>query len=210
MSRSYHIGLISLILMTSLLGGCRFKEFKEARALKMERQAERKAAYKAQKEAEEQAALVAEEEAKAKAEAQEMAPVPPIQIQAQDSLFLHYERTACFGRCPIFKIKVYKSGYTTYEGVNFVENMGYYYHRVDERTMSELYAAIADADYFSLEDRYDRDNVMDLPSKVFEVNAMGRNKRIVARMDVPQQLLDFADTIEDIFKEVPWQAVPVE
>lgn len=203
-----HIGFIVLILLVSMSGGCRFKEFKEARALKMERQAERKAAYEAQKLAEEQAAKEAEEKARMEAEAQEMAPVGPIQIQ--DSLFLHYERTACFGRCPIFKIKVYESGYTTYEGVNFVENMGYYYHRIDERIISELYAAIADADYFSLEDRYDRDNVMDLPSKIFEVNAMGRNKRIVARMDVPQPLLDFADTIERIFKDVPWRAVPVE
>jgi len=33
-----------------------------------------------------------------------------------DSLFVSLSRTPCYGRCPIYKLDIYDSGYSEYEG----------------------------------------------------------------------------------------------
>jgi hypothetical protein len=138
---------------------------------------------------------------------QEMAPVDAIQMNNSDSLLISYERTPCFGRCPVFKIKVYESGYTTYQGVNFVEYMGYFYTRIDASKLAEIKAAISASDFFSLEDRYDNEQVMDLPSKIYQVDIEGMNKRITARYQVPESLNILGQKMEKIFEGTAWQGV---
>ncbi|MDA0714230.1 MAG: DUF6438 domain-containing protein [Bacteroidetes bacterium] len=137
----------------------------------------------------------------------EMAPVDPVRMVPNDSLLLSYERTPCFGRCPVFKIKVYESGYTTYQGVNFVEYMGYFYTHINAEDLNTIYQLVNEADYFSLNDSYDNENIMDLPAKIFRVDALGINKRIVARTNVPESLIQMAEGIEVLFKDTKWKAV---
>ena len=141
---------------------------------------------------------------------QEMAPVDPIQMTSADSLLISYERTPCFGRCPVFKIKVYESGYTTYQGVNFVEYMGYFYSRVSSNTLEKIKKTVQASDYFNLEDRYDNDHITDLPSKIYQVNMDGVNKRIIARVDSPEALNNLGQEIEKIFEGTAWKAVTTD
>jgi hypothetical protein len=137
----------------------------------------------------------------------EMAPVEPVKMTPNDSLLLSYERTPCFGRCPVFKIKVYESGYCTYQGVNFVEYMGFFYSRINAEELNTIYQLVNEADYFSLNDTYDNENIMDLPAKIFRVDALGMDKRIVARTNVPEALVNMATGIEALFQDTQWKAV---
>ena len=137
----------------------------------------------------------------------EMAPTDPIQVQPTDSLFMSYERTPCHGRCPIFKIRLYQSGYVTYEGINFVDYMGYYKSRVDEARMEKFRSKIDEIGYFDLEDAYDDEKLMDLPSMIFHVNDAGLQKKILARYQTPEKLTAFGLFIEQEFKDTKW--VPV-
>ncbi|NNK80345.1 MAG: hypothetical protein HKO93_02520 [Flavobacteriales bacterium] len=205
---------VSLIVMIciSIIGttySCNNGDFKQTRAEMLERQRVRKIEYQAQKQAEEaekarlEAEALAEAKIKAEKAAQEAAPVSP-PVYVGDSLLLHFERSTCFRRCPAYKIKVYESGFTTYEGVNFVDNIGYYQTQLSPSEIAEIYTFIAEADFFELEDRYDNENIMDLPSMTFRAKAMGKDKQILARYEIPEALLKMASDIDELFEGVDW------
>ena len=212
-----HLSILSISVLTlMMLPSCGNGEFKQTRAEMLERQKQRKLEYQAQKklEEEEKARMEAEALAKARVEAEraekeaaaEAAPIPPAALM-QDSLLFHFERRPCFGRCPVYKIKIYESGYTTYDGVNFVDYMGYFQHKLDPTEIAMIYKYIAEADFFELEDSYDNENIMDLPSMIFRARAMGQDKRIVARYEIPEALTNLASKIDDMFEETEWKPV---
>src|SRR5690606_33695285 len=88
----------------------------------------------------------------------------PVQMpEFPDSLFFRMEKTPCYGECPIYTVNIYKSGRATYEGKNFVENIGMYQAWFSEQEMKQLISLAKDADYFHLEHVYDA-AVTDLPS----------------------------------------------
>ena len=47
-----------------------------------------------------------------------------------DSLFFSIERTPCFGACRAYSIKIYRSGFATYEGRMNVDLMGTHSTRI--------------------------------------------------------------------------------
>src|SRR5688500_455564 len=47
--------------------------------------------------------------------------------EPSDSLVASIERTRCFGVCPNYSTKIYRSGYVLYEGYDHVPNVGRYY-----------------------------------------------------------------------------------
>ncbi|NND95236.1 MAG: hypothetical protein HKN45_10245 [Flavobacteriales bacterium] len=194
-----------LLCLGIVLSSCAgFKKAKEARIENKAKREVRMAEYAARAEAEERA----KEEAKAAAanSSVEAAPVETPQL-IQDSLLFQFERRPCFGRCPVYKIMIFESGYTTYQGVNFVDYMGYYYTRLPQTEVALIYTRIAETDFFSLQDKYDNENITDLPSMIFRANAMGQDKRIVARYEIPEVLIDLGKEIDRMFAETEWQPV---
>jgi len=123
----------------------------------------------------------------------------------QDSLAVHFEKTPCFGRCPVFKIKVYKSGFATYEGLNFSEKMGLYSYRFSEADLEKIYNMADSIDYFDLQSEYNDPRVSDLPSTISEIKLNDREHRIVARMNVPQKLKDFHENLGVMLNERDWK-----
>jgi hypothetical protein len=85
--------------------------------------------------------------------------------------------------------------------------MGFFYSRINAEELNTIYQLINEADYFSLNDTYDNENIMDLPAKIFRVDALGMDKRIVARTNVPEALVNMANGIEAIFQDTQWKAV---
>lgn len=196
------------------LSSCHMKEFKEARAetkakreVRMQEYADKAKAEEEAKEQAEREALAkarAEQEAAERAAGQEAAPVGTPQLQ-RDSLLLQFDRRPCFGRCEVYKIKMYESGYVLYEGINFVERMGVYQARLSPEQIAEIYAMLARSDFFKLEDKYDDPMIMDLPSMIFKANAMGQQKRIIARYDVPEALTQLAKEIDAMSDSLQWK-----
>lgn len=105
-----------------------------------------------------------------------------------DSLFATYERTACFGRCPILKLQIFKSGLIIYEAIKWAEPEGLWYAYTDETSLKNIMEAAENIDFFALDDEYDQGNVTDLPSTIYMLNKDGNHKRIKARYQYPEEL----------------------
>src|SRR6476620_2929455 len=73
------------------------------------------------------------------------------------------ERTACYGRCPIYKVTVLRDGTVLWEGERFVKVTGKATAKVSVSVIMDLAKAFAKADFFALQDRYTNRDVTDHP-----------------------------------------------
>ena len=123
----------------------------------------------------------------------------------KDSLAVHFEKTPCFGRCPVFKIKVYQSGFATYEGLNFAEKMGLYSYRFSQADLDKIYEMARNINYFELNSEYNDPRVSDLPSTISEIKLNDHAHRVSARMGTPQKLKDFHENLGVMLNERDWK-----
>ena len=123
----------------------------------------------------------------------------------KDSLVISYEKTPCFGRCPVFKIKVYESGFAVYEGLNFAEKMGLYSYRFSPEDLEKIYTMAEAIDYFNLEEEYNDPRISDLPSVISEISLKERSHRIQARKGTPQNLKNFHENLGIMLNERDWK-----
>lgn len=123
---------------------------------------------------------------------------------AADSLFFSLERTPCFGKCPAYRINVYRSGHATYLGISHTEKQGDHAGNVTPETMALLLAKAESVGFFAMLDKYDG-QVTDLPSTIVRVVSMDRNKKVVARHKVPPEFKEFATYAEGLLLPLPWQ-----
>lgn len=125
--------------------------------------------------------------------------------QPKDSLAVYFEKTPCFGRCPVFKINVYKSGFATYEGLNFAEKMGLYAYRFSQEDLDKVYEMAKDIEYFELDSEYNDPRVTDLPATISEIQLNDQSHRVKARMGIPQSLKDFHENLGVMLNERDWK-----
>ena len=123
-----------------------------------------------------------------------------------DSLFFSLERTVCFGACKAYRIEVFRGGHATYDGRANVEKIGLYSGRVGRDTLDLLLEEAKAINFFDLQDRYDSE-VTDLPSTIVRMVAMGRDKKVVARVGHPEKLKAFVARAEELLLPMPWRPV---
>ena len=94
------------------------------------------------------------------------------------------ERTACFGRCPVYRLAVSATGAVTYEGTANVRRIGAATGQIPADRVTALVSELERAGYFSFADRYAPAELAcgryatDLPTVITSVTLRGRTKRI--------------------------------
>lgn len=128
-------------------------------------------------------------------------------VEMNDSLFFSIERTPCFGRCPIYKMQVYDSGYSTYEGERFVDNVGSFYAKVSMEKLELIKQRAIEIGYFDLQDKYPS-QIADFPSVTTSVKIDGRRKEVYNKQNAPKRLNEFQSFADSVFADVKWIALP--
>jgi hypothetical protein len=94
------------------------------------------------------------------------------------------ERTACFGRCPVYRIRVTRAGAVTYEGRANVRLIGSATAEISPDSVASLLRELEQAGYFTFSDRYVVSEptchryTTDSPSAISSATFRGRTKRI--------------------------------
>ncbi len=132
----------------------------------------------------------------------------PVQAtdQIADSLVFSIARSACFGKCPFYRLFIYDSGYATYEGLGNVDRMGLHSTTIPAETRAQLIAEAEKAGFFEMKDEYDRP-VTDIPSTTIIVRRADQVKKVKARTDIPEAFKSFAARAEEILFAQDWKPV---
>lgn len=139
----------------------------------------------------------------------------PLEVQLlhkrlSDTVFARIERTPCFGRCPIYIITIYKSGYTTYEGENFVDMIGKFETNLEQEKLELLMTEAERIKFFEFDHIYDNENVTDLPATLITFSTKGGFKTSINRYGGPEELNSFSDFFDSIIKGSNWEEVSNE
>jgi len=125
------------------------------------------------------------------------------EILEHDSLLFSYRRTPCFGTCPIFEFKVYKDGWASYEGKQFVEMLGVYTAEITHRQMLEINRIFNEAHFYAFRDVYD-DSRSDIPSRIIEYHGPMGVKKVIARSEIPHAFRTMAVELENLADQINW------
>lgn len=121
-----------------------------------------------------------------------------------ESAIARIQRTACFGRCPIYILTVYKGGVVIYEAKKWVDKEGTFQAKVDEGKIQELMQRAESINYFDLENEYDSQKVSDLPSTITSLRNEDQFKTIVNRYQGPEELSEFEKYFDELFLNLDW------
>ncbi|MCU1278658.1 MAG: hypothetical protein JWM53_2204 [bacterium] len=117
------------------------------------------------------------------------------------------ERTACYGRCPIYKVTVLRDGTVLWEGERFVKVTGKATAKVSAAAITDLAKAFARADFFALQDKYDSYDVTDHPSAI-TVFDDGKRKKTIHHYhgdhSAPKALVELEDRIDTLVGTSKW------
>ena len=125
-------------------------------------------------------------------------------VTPEDSLVVSFSKTPCFGRCPVYKVKIYSSGFATYEGLNFAEKLGLYSYKFSEEEIENIYRSAEEIDFFSLEAEYNNPPVSDLPSTKTRINWNGKDHHVTAVINAPEKLKIFQENLSVTLLEKNW------
>ncbi len=116
--------------------------------------------------------------------------------------YVYYERTHCFGTCPVFVFTMNYDGTCFYEGRNFVDRIGNYSAQASDALAGRIYETAQRLNYFELDSLYDEPMVMDLPSVITRIDG----KEVVMRINGPD-LRALYTLLDDAIEELEWEPV---
>jgi hypothetical protein len=124
-----------------------------------------------------------------------------------DSVVARIQRTACFGRCPIYTMTVFEGGKVVFEGKKWVDKEGTYEARVDDDKIEKLYSKANSVGFFDFESVYDNQYVTDLPSTITTLKREGKFKTVIGRYESPELLHEFENFFDSEFSRLAWEKV---
>ena len=117
-----------------------------------------------------------------------------------------YEKTACFGKCPVFQVRFYNDGLVTWNGRMNVERMGLCEARVDEAVLRRIKDKAKALHYFDLAPKYpERSEVADLPSTITYVRIGDMEKQVVNTYEAPENLIAFEQFLAELIEQLEWK-----
>lgn len=117
-----------------------------------------------------------------------------------------YQKTACFGKCPVYQVKFYSDGKVTWYGQMNVERLGWYTARADQQLLTEIKNKAHEAKFWDFSNNYPTEiRVVDLPSTVTYIRVGDMEKTIVDTYQAPAELVAFEDYLAGIIAKLTWQ-----
>ena len=129
-----------------------------------------------------------------------------------DSLIASIERTRCFGVCPVYLTRIYRSGYVLYEGYDHVPNVGRYYTWLTHQQLVNIGLKAEELGYFEMPDEVRNPHLTDFPTIKTEVRFRGKRKKNTCyHSDPPDNLVAMQDYLDGLFSvDTKWIKHPVQ
>jgi hypothetical protein len=114
------------------------------------------------------------------------------------------QRTACFGRCPIYTLTVFEGGRVEYFGKKFTPREGRFESTISPEVIEKLITEAGTYGFFELNNVYDKQAITDLPSTITSVKNAEGMKTVVNRFNGPETLRGFEQYFDNLFNELEW------
>ncbi len=125
-----------------------------------------------------------------------------------DSLLTAIERYPCFGACPEYKLTIYKSGYTTYEGRRNVEKLGGYSSQLSAAQLNDVYSKIRAYNLENRDSSYVNIYLADYPGwKLWVADKNPRKEIMIMHEAPPEELTKYGEFLDGIPAQLNWTKI---
>jgi len=114
-----------------------------------------------------------------------------------EDVLIELKRTPCYGSCPVYTVKIDKSGKGLFEGVENVDKIGRVSFSLHQDELTEFENAFLQVDFYQLENIYHAE-VSDLPTTYITYNKDGNRKKIMDYYGAPEELRNLENSIETL------------
>jgi hypothetical protein len=116
---------------------------------------------------------------------------------AMEEIIIEMEKTACYGQCPVYTVKIDESGRGLFIGVENTAHLGLFSFRLRKEELNGLIASFERIRFFELKDRY-YDYITDLPTTYLTFRNGSREKKVMDYYGAPKELKDLEKSIADL------------
>lgn len=120
--------------------------------------------------------------------------------------FVSLDRTGCFGTCPIYQIKIFRSGKVQYFGRKFVDNEGVFQAQMNKQQVNDFFTEVDALNWESFPDQYPMDNV-DFPQFRVEIKLGDFQKIIRGNTRADEALINLTQTIDELFETLTLEKI---
>jgi len=120
-----------------------------------------------------------------------------VTLQAPATLAISMQRTACFGTCPVYTVRLFEDGLVQYTGTQFVKVAGTRSWRIDPGAVRALVGEIDKAGFFAMKDEYTAP-VTDHATTYVTVVVGARHKSIKDYFNAPPALKEIEQRIDEV------------
>jgi len=132
--------------------------------------------------------------------------VPTVKKEVDDKIFLSLKKGPCFGKCPVYTISIYRSGFAELHGKAHTPNLGKFKKNLSKEQLNDLFLSCQDADLISMQDFYES-QIADLPLITINYITDDSTKVIKGKEDRPPKLLAIQKKLEEMAKSSDWELV---
>ncbi len=119
---------------------------------------------------------------------------------------LGFQKTACFGKCPVYQVTFYDDGRATWYGKMNVERMGWHETIVTKAEVKRLLDKAQEIGFFDFYNEYPTgQKVADLPSTITFIRIGDMEKSIKNTHDGPEKLGEYQKFLENYITALPWK-----
>lgn len=132
-----------------------------------------------------------------------------IPVGIDSNLVIRLQRTACFGKCPVFTLDVFANGTVFYKGIAHIKKHGEYKTTVNKAFINNIQQRAAAINFMALQNFYpSSDNMIaDIPSTITYIRIGNYGKMIVDNFDAPKELMAFEKWLEKEMEYLNWTVV---
>ena len=143
-------------------------------------------------------------------EEEEIEPVvekPNEEIISGPYLVASLAKTPCYGRCPVFEVRIYSDGVVEFFGKENVNLIGHFQANADQQFVDEVIRLAKAINYNELESNYPAHGlkISDLPNVVTYVRIGNNEKSITNNHLAPQALIEFEKQLEKMINSLSYQ-----
>jgi len=120
-----------------------------------------------------------------------------------DKPIITFQKTACFGKCPVYKLEIYESGAIKLFGEKNLDKVGNYSKTLTKSEINDLKKTFLDSKFFEFNDEYTAKKT-DLPTTYISFENEGKYKKIRDYSDAPEDLKKLEKLIENIVSSEGW------
>lgn len=107
-----------------------------------------------------------------------MRPENQMESASSDTL-IHMQRTACFGFCPVYELKITKNGNVTFIGKQHVKHTGQSESQLSEENLDQMFQKIKESHFWEIPANPECESRMtDMPSVYLTIKMAGKRHHV--------------------------------